>query len=275
MFGLEVLTIRSSERNSRGVIYKRSPREHDQPEQKLGRKEVSQMYKKIITACLALAALAAFVVPTAASASPELTAPTGTTLAAGSKIIGTQIGISKLTDTSGGTLLECTTGTMSGEVTKNNGTETEGKITSALFGGTGTQAAGEPKPECTANSFFGFGNASVTAVVSEKAPWCLRATSAMAKDEFTVSGGACPGGGKIKFIMNTTGVGECEYESTGHVTGTFTTHPEDAVLTVSSSTPQTTNGFAKIRGSFACPSSGVLDMSFTLETAAGAPIYIS
>jgi hypothetical protein len=224
------------------------------------------MHKKIIGACLALAAFAAFaVLPAVASASPELTHPTGKTVPVGTKILGTLVGgTSTLTDTSGNPLVHCTTATMTGEVTQNSGTSIQGKITSAIFGGTGPQEAMEPHPECTGT----FGNASVTALVSSAAPWCLKSTGG---DGFSVSGGACPGGGAIKFILKSTTVGECEYESTKAVTGTFATHPTDAVLTV------TESGFTKIRGGFFCPSSGKLDMSFTLETHSPTvePIYIS
>lgn len=226
------------------------------------------MIKKLLMACGALVAFAALALPAVASATPVLT-ENGAAVAVGKKITGTQVGTSKMTTTDGTrTQLECSTGVMTGELTKNNGTEIEGKITSALFGGTGAQATGEPKPECTGET--GFGNTSITAVVSEKAPWCLRSINPPA-NEFTVSGGACPGGGNIKFIMATTLVGNCEFESTGHLVGTFTTS-SSAVLTLSNTThgnntgEGSTNGFKRIAGSVFCPSSGSLDMSFTLET---------
>lgn len=223
------------------------------------------MTKKLLTVCMALAAIAAFAIPAAASASPVLT-DNGVPVPVGTKVTATQVGASKLTNTEGTrTQLECSTGTMTGELTKNNGTEVEGKITSATFGGTGAQATGEPEPECTGETVFG--NASVTAVVSEKAPWCVRSTGA---DKFTVSGGACPGGGTVKFKMVTTLAGTCEYESTGPVGGTYNTGGTSATLTVTG-THGAENGFKLVVGGFACPTSGMLDMAFTLETDSPTP----
>lgn len=234
------------------------------------------MSKKLLTLCMALVAFAALALPAVAAASPEL----GETLEpekwtkaeVGHKILATQLGSSKLTETSGGLLLECSTGTMTGELTKNSGTEIEGKITSATFGGTGQQATGEPAPECTGATAFG--NASVTPVVSEKAPWCI---SSKGEDKFSVNGGACPGTGTVKFKMATTLVGTCEYESTGTVSGTYNTEAAgDAVLTIGSSQTQAERGFKLISGVFGCPTSGVLDMQFTLETdgTPNSPLYI-
>jgi hypothetical protein len=232
------------------------------------RKEVSQMIKKLLMACGALVAFAALALPAIASASPVLT-ENGVAVAVGQKITGTQVGTSSLTTTDGTrTQLECSTGTMTGELVKNNGTEIEGKITSALFGGTGGQATGEPKPECTGESAFG--NASVTAVVSSLAPWCLKS---IGTNEFTIIGGNCGGiASNLKFILATTVVGNCEYESTGHLVGTYTTGGTSVVLTLSNTThgnnagEGSTNGFKRIAGSIACPSSVSLDMQLTLET---------
>jgi hypothetical protein len=226
------------------------------------------MSKKLIGAFMALAAFAAFaVMPAVSSASPELTHPTGTTLATGSKITATLLGGSAiLKDTSGNTLITCTTATLTGELTRNNGTEIQGQITSATYGGTGAKVSAEPANECTGT----FGNTSVTPLASKATPWCLKS---QASDKWNLTGGACPaGGGRIKFILNSTTVGECEYQSTAAgVSGGFTTHPEDAKLTV------TESGFELIRGGFFCPPSGHLEQGFTLETdsATTEPLYIS
>jgi hypothetical protein len=222
------------------------------------------MYKKLITACLGMAAFAAFVLPATASASPTLTAPTGTPYTG--LIKATQVGHSTLWNTKKDTRqLTCTGGTMEGEVTR-SGTPIEGKITSAVFSGTGG-VAHNGLPECT-----GSVNASVTASVTKLVPWCI---NSIGTDEFTIIG--CSGA-NLKFSMVTTGIGTCVYESTSHVVGHYTTHPADAVLTVTAVPHENgspTNGFKKIEGSFLCPTSGMLEMSFTLETAAGQPIYIS
>jgi hypothetical protein len=240
------------------------------------------MRSKLIMACLALTAFAAFALPMAASASPELTHPTGTTMPANkgcpeSCILATQVGVGKLKDTHGNTLIECSVGTMTGELTKNTGTEIEGKITSASF--TGTGGVHDGRNECT-----GGGGATVTPVVSALAPWCLKTINAP-NDEWTL--GKC-GGEKIKFILEGTIPGTCEYESTAHIVGTYTTDTgvgEDAVLTASpivhpNTQPgeATTNGFSKIAGGGLCPPSGTLETKFTLETdttASADPLYIS
>jgi hypothetical protein len=226
------------------------------------------MHKKLIGAFMALAAFGVFAVMPAMSSAAVATFPTGTALATGSLIKATNTNAPLLQDTSGNTLVTCSSATLTGELTKNSEGEVQGKITSATYRGTGAQASGEPAPECTSI----IGNVSVTPLVSSKAPWCLKTTSKV-EDTWNVTGGACPGGGAIKFILNSTTIGECEYESTaGGVSGTYTTHPADAVLTVTSS------GFKLIRGNtFFCPASGHLSQAFTLEkdSEVSEPLYIS
>ena len=60
------------------------------------------MYKKLITACMAIAAFAAFVVPSTASATndPQLTDTGG--LPKGAKIVGTNVGETLFTNTGWG-----------------------------------------------------------------------------------------------------------------------------------------------------------------------------
>jgi hypothetical protein len=100
----------------------------------------------------------------------------------------------------------------------------------------------------------------------------------MAEDEFTVSGGKCGGAAsKIAFKILPTGLGECVYTATqASIKGTFTTDTTgDALMTLTRS--NTNSGFTKTSGSFVCPSSSELEMSFTLETDNGnkEPLYIS
>ncbi|MGN6587092.1 MAG: hypothetical protein ACTHKT_06400 [Solirubrobacterales bacterium] len=221
------------------------------------------MANKLIMSCTVLVAFTALV-PAVVEASPVLT-DNLISLPVGSKITGTQVGTSKITTTDGSrNQLECSTGSLTGELTKNNGTEIEANITSALFGGTGEQASGEPKPECTGES--GLGKTSLTAVVSSSAPWCLKL---LGFNEFKVSGGNCGGTVKnLRFIMATTIAGNCEFESTGSVFGTYTTDGTSAVFALvnKAHTESTGNGFKRIAGSVFCPSSSSLDLSFTLET---------
>ena len=229
------------------------------------------MSKKLIMACMALFAFAAFALPAVASASPELTHPTGTTLATNTKIDATGIGIQRLTDTSGNTLVECSSATMTGTLTKNNGTEVEGSIESTTFKGTGTNG------ECTSS----FGGITVDTNIGNGTPWCLRATAAMNKDEFQVRGNSCANAARsITFVLTSTSIGTCKYVRTEPLKGTFATHPTDAILTLTGSgaTGGADTEFTKEEGSILCPSNGTLDMEFTLETdttASADPLYIS
>jgi len=245
------------------------------------------MSKKIIMACMALVALAAFALPASASAAndPQLTHPTGTLLnpTTGSCtgvggticITGTQVGHSSLYSTSGTKELTCSTGTMTGYLLKNSGGTVEGEIHSASFGGTGEQVAGEPHRECTGVGFF----SANTTVTVKSVPWCLKSTPLMAEDEFQVSGGKCgAAAAKITFTLLPTGFGECTYQATQtSIKGTYTTDTTgDAILTVNKTNSNA--GFTKTAGSFFCPSSGEIEMSFTLETdnaAKAEPLYIS
>jgi hypothetical protein len=233
------------------------------------------MRKKLITACVALVALAAFVLPAAAQAanSPVFTDPTGTVLTGEPLIKGTNLGETLLVTTTGETKLKCTTATMTGKLKTNTTGNVQGNITSAAFTGTGSGGA------CT-----GIFNAIV---VPESLPWCLKSTSTMETDEFQVSGAECgKTPTKIKFTLKVFGseTQKCVYESTTTtaVKGSFTTHSSgDAVLT----TPRTNgtlsgdSGFTKISDTTPfelCPKSSALNMSFTLETdEGGSPIYIS
>jgi hypothetical protein len=221
------------------------------------------MTRKLVMACMAVAAFAALALPAAASASPVLT-ENGVAVATGKKIVGTQVGTSTFTSTDGTRKqLVCSTGTLTGELTANTGSLIEGKVTSMLFGGTGGTNPNEPQePECTGES--GFGNATVTGVVSTKAPWCLKT---IGSDQWTLAGCATE---KIKWLMVTTLAGTCEYESTAHLVGTHSTGGTDGTMTATGETHNgtggNTNGFSKIAGSFLCPSSGTVDMTFTLET---------
>jgi hypothetical protein len=220
------------------------------------------MSKKLITACMALVALTAFGLPTAASASPEITHPTGTTIATGSLFKGTNVGVTKMTNSGGAVLWECSVASMTGKVTKNNGTEIEADITSVSITGTASEG------RCTSS----FGNLNFTTAVENGVPWCLRATKAMEPDEFQVSGGNCGTNRKIRFILDSSTAGECKYSRSEAIRGTFLTDPSDAQITMAKVLFKGEAG-----NSFLCPAEGSFDMSFTLETdtATAEPLYIS
>ncbi len=228
------------------------------------------MSKKLITACVAVVALAAFALPAVASASPQLTHPTGTRLATGVTIKGTNVGALLLTSTAGAVLTECSSATMTGTLTKNNGTEVEGTISSAVF--TGTEASGA----CTK-----LGGAQVTTNVGNGTPWCLSALSSYATDEFQVRGGGCGEASRsITFVLDSGTAGVCKYSRSTPVKGTFTTDTTgDAILTTTGAgeTGVTDTLFTKEEGGVLCPSDGTLDLSFTLETdvATATPLFVS
>jgi len=219
------------------------------------------MKGKLIAACMALAAFAAFaVMPALASAANSpLVVENGVAIPVGSKILATNVGTTKMT-TSLGTI-ECSTAILTGELTSNTTGNVKGNITSAKFGGTGALQAGAEEPECTTQAIFG-GNTTITAnSATNGLPWCIEATSAMANDEFQVRGNSCANLARpIRFAMDITNLGTCVYQRTGAIPGTFTTSTTDSTLSISEVE------FAKFEGGFACPSSGKLDMTFTMET---------
>ncbi len=233
------------------------------------------MIKKAILACMALAAFAAFVLPATASATNDPTLTDGSPrvdVAVNSKIIGTNVGETTLLTTGGAPLIHCTTATMTGKVLVNSGGTVEGTIEKATFAGTGAIHPDTGDKECTAS----FGNAGITV----STPMCLRSTPAMATDEFRVEGDDCiKSGTGVTFNILSTTAGECKYETTGAVIGHFTTESTgDALLTVTET--QSGSGAAKESGGFLCPSSGMLRMTFTLETdtlpdTTADPIWIS
>jgi hypothetical protein len=218
---------------------------------------------KLVKACIAMAAVVAlFVVPSMASASPELGETVGgvfTKTPVGTNIIATNVAHSATVKTTKFTTpittVECTTATLTGPVTSNTGTHIAGEITTAEFGNNGAP--------CTS----GLGNTSVTPSHSSNPthngvgslPMCLTANTA--NDKVTVRGGKCSEASRpLTFALHTAIAGTCSYQRAS-LTATYTTHPADAVGTVDANQP-----FTKITGSGFCPAEGSLDMAFTLTT---------
>jgi hypothetical protein len=213
------------------------------------------MAKKILALCAAIMAFA--VVPSVASAanSPELVESGGGTVAVGSLIEGTNIGNTLMTDISGNTLLSCDIATLTGKVSKNDGSNVEGDISTASF------------KNLSASTCSGsIGATLVTPSHSSNPstnglPWCIRSTTAMATDEFQVRGNKCSEAARpIRFILHVPLIGECTYQRTSPVVGSFSTGIGSTTLTISKVE------FPKIAGSSLCPSAGFLDMTFMLET---------
>jgi hypothetical protein len=248
------------------------------------------MSKKLITACMALVAFAALaVMPAVASATndPELTHPTGTLLAEGTKITATNVGETLLKSGDGSSILaRCTHATMTGTLTKNKENTVEGTIDTATFEGTGGFLNG--MNECTGS----FGNLTVTTngggvdgeTVENGTPWCVRSTPTMATDEFQVRGGACgTATRKITFVFDTTifgGTTQCKYEraSTEPIKGTYTTDSPSTDALMHLAAGANTKFVGESGNSFVCPTSGTLEMTFTLKTdttPTAEPLYFS
>jgi hypothetical protein len=208
------------------------------------------MAKKILALCAALMAFA--VVPAVASAtnSPELRDSSGA-VAVNSTILATNSGNTVMTDINGNTLLSCQTATLTGTVIKNDGSNIEGNITSALF-----------KNHETSTCSGSIGATTVTPNPGTNGlPWCIRSTSAMVTDEFQLRGNECAKASRaIRFVLDLPFGIVCTYQRSAAVVGSFTTGEGKTVLSISK------QEFPLLEGGFGCPSAGYLDMTFTLET---------
>jgi hypothetical protein len=225
------------------------------------------MNRKLIAACMAVAAFAAFVLPATASATndPQLT-ESGSLVPVGSLVVGTPVGETAFTSTSGSTLVTCGSGLATGKVLKNSGGTLEGEMTTYTYSGTGAVSAHNGLKECTGS----FGNAYITVT---NTPLCIRSTPTMATHEGQIGGGGCGTNGKVKFTIGSTTAGACEYETTSTVKGDFTTNGTETQLTVRNT--QAGSGVKLIKGGFLCPSSGMFKGSGTLETENGTKLGIS
>jgi hypothetical protein len=226
------------------------------------------MIRKLFFSLLALAALGSCAFAALAQAAPELTYPTGTRLAAGATLSITNFGESTTTDNSGIVLYRCGASTLTGELTKNNGTEVEANITKAEFTGTGVEHT------CTST----MGAISTTTAGVNGVPWCFRATSAMGADEFQIRGGKCSEVPReIRYVIDIAPSSSCTYGRTEPLKGTFTTDTgasaTDAYLHL------TNQAFVRKAGfSLLCPAETKWDISYTMELdtiSTADPLYFS
>jgi len=207
------------------------------------------MHKKLITACMAMAAFAAFAVTSVASASPVLTHK-GTVVPVGEKIIGTLEPGTVSTFVSSLGTVTCTESTLTGTVRTNSGTHIAGDIESAMWG-----SEGESETKCT--SWLGLVKPTPTGL-----PWCLTSGT---KDTFTVRGGKCSEAAKaLSFTLDFPSF-SCGYEraASSPIAGTFTTATEGSTLKIAE------QEFPRVHGGFGCPSSGKLNMAFYMYTDTG------
>jgi hypothetical protein len=204
------------------------------------------MHKKLIVACMAMAAFAAFAVTSVASASPVLTHE-GKVVATGTKVAGTLEPETTSTFTSSLGNVHCNEATLTGTVTSNTGTHLAGEITKAEWG-----SKGETETKCT--SWAGLVKPTPTGL-----PWCITSSKVAT---FTVRGGKCSEAAKpLSFTLDFPGF-TCGFEraAASPVNGTNTTGTP-ATLKI------TNQAFNRVHGStFLCPSVGELDMAFYMYT---------
>jgi hypothetical protein len=226
------------------------------------------MSKKLIAACMAIAAFAAFGMASTASAA-TITHPTGTILATGTKIEATNIGVTKFI--AGSVEVECSTATLTGTLTKNTSTAgafTEGTIETASFTGTAAES------KCTSGFL---GAVKVTTAVTNGTPYCIK--SPTGSDEFQLRGNGCASAARnLTFTLDSAFFGECKYErttATGPVKGTITTDATgDAQVIVGTGVNSEFKG--ESTNNFSCPATGSLQMTLTLETdGVASPLYFS
>ena len=210
--------------------------------------------KNLVRATIAAAAFAAlFVVPSIALAI-QVTAPTGTPYIG--SIIATNVAHAntpkKLTMTTSVGTLECEAATLTGNIHVNGPTQVTGNITTAQFENAGGAACSGPLGSVVVTPSH-TSNPEHNGVKS--LPWCL---TAGAEDTFTVRGGLCTEAPRpLTFQLHTSIAGTCSYQKAS-VTGTYTTHPADAIATI------TGQEFTLVTGGGFCPPWGKLDMAFTL-----------
>jgi len=213
------------------------------------------MSKKLMTGLLALVALAAMALPAMASANPVLTEGT-TTVASGTKILGTNVGETVMKTSLGN--VTCDSATLTGTLTTNETAKgIDGDIESAhFFNKEGLQAEKEPDKECSSWT----GGVSVTpSPATNGLPWCVTATEA--NDNLKLRGNSCTAETRpIRFILVFTNglIGTCTYQRSLPVEGTLTTGTGEASISEQE--------FTKFEGGGGCPASGKLNMKFTLET---------
>lgn len=214
------------------------------------------MRRKLVQLLLALGAMGAFALaPTVASASPVMTSPLGTSLATGSLLQVTNVGISLFTEPAG--RIECSNVKFTGELKTNSGAEVAVNLSSMEAHGSG--AGGD----CTS------GGGSVKVAYSGL-PWCFKTTG---KDEFQIRGGSCTGIKQpVTFVITYTGAAECKYEALSFH-GFFSTAPEDVRMTISEQLFETepTNGIF-------CPTPSIgsdTEMTMEKDSPTNEPVYIS
>jgi hypothetical protein len=219
------------------------------------------MYRRILISCFALTAATGFLVqPASASASPELTFPTGTRLATGSLLQVTNFGVARFSDGINFPL-ECPTAKFTGTLATNSGSSVQINFSSMKLEGLGKEGDCASEKEEFKRS---------VKVTYSNLPWCFKAP-ALGNDSFEYRGGKCGEEPKpVTLILNITGGPECKYEAAS-IRGTFKTHPEDAKLEMVSELK------GESSNSFLCATSLSTETAMTMErdSLVAEPVYIS
>ena len=207
------------------------------------------MHKKLMLACMAIAAFAAFVIAPAAQGAvlAETTAGGGVDpLAVGASITAKNESGTR-TKFTGGFGVECEVAHLVGEVTANSEGTVAGQIPvgSATF----TNAGGEP-----CSSLLGPTTVKVTSKL------CLHVAST--SDQVVTTG--C--GGVVTFDLTAAGI-TCRYETASVTSDNVETGTNTVKVTKKPATEESP-------GQFFCPDNGSLDMEFETFTTDGTPVYL-
>ncbi|HWN73490.1 MAG TPA: hypothetical protein VNN15_06760 [Solirubrobacterales bacterium] len=195
------------------------------------------MQKKLILACMAIAALAAFVIAPAAQAG--VLTENGVAVAVGSSITAKNTGTIKFT---GGFNISCEVAHMQGTVTANSGGVIAGEV---------------PVGSATLSNAGGAACSSALGATTVKITSKLCVSIAKGSDTYTVTGCSA----NVKFDLTAAGT-VCEYE-TASVSGSFTTNSTPVSGTVSEQPAK------EVGGKFFCPDEGKIDLSGWAYTTGG------
>jgi hypothetical protein len=213
----------------------------------------------------------------------QLTYPTATKIATGTKLLWTTVGISKFTYGTKQSIEECAGLSLTGTLLHNGGEDVTAEVTEVGWLGTG------PTQRCTTITGL---TAQMTMNYEEGGkkvgvPYCL--TTIEGTDKWEARGGSCGGSARsIKFRIHywTLGekeppavIGSCAYE-TSKITGTFTTDTgagQDLILTTSEEGAFKRIELSSILLISSCPEETKFDASLTLETNTSTvdPVYAS
>jgi hypothetical protein len=224
------------------------------------------MHKKLITACVALLALAAAVAPGTAFGSPELLTSGGVKVAVGTGITGQNVGTITLTTASGN--ISCNKVEFSGKVTSNPGNLLEATLLSVTFAGD------DPEEERCTSTIPDMGGGTLTVKpTAGNLPWCLKSAKA---GSWSFRGAGCAEAAKnlvlTEDLYSEAGaeLGSCVYERTTELFGTYNVNSSPWVLTIGAAQTLT-----RVAGPAICPATQTPDGQIRVRTSAGGELRVS